>query len=265
MDVTFAVSSLGNVDALQLCLASVLNAETVPGKIMLRFEGSLPSFARFYLEQLADLARLKGVEWSMTLDRSKGIRYARDWMLHNCRTEYLWMGDDDVIYDWDCLTQFRKVIHPVGGVSLFLSNQQAAWVCGVKVDVNNRRKYADYSQEIRSSNLPMSQNHFYSKQNHSGLCYRFDKLDTGNVIFNVPRIKGKLSFQVFKDSANGGAEDACFALKALQMGYSAFLAPAAQSIHLEKEQVYFNELRNRQEIESLARQLLNTQAVMEAL
>ena len=45
--VTFGVGCVGNVEALYMCLASVLNAVMVPGRIQVRFEGPLPAFGTF--------------------------------------------------------------------------------------------------------------------------------------------------------------------------------------------------------------------------
>lgn len=253
-DVTFAVTTADNYEALPLCLMSVLNAETVPGAIHVRFEGSLPRFARFYLEQIADYARFIGVQWDMTVSHSQGIRHARDYLLSACSTPVLWMGDDDVVFDFDCLRNACKALDVVArdGVG------DVGYLCGVKVDCNNRRGYGDFDLRVRGEKEAVpncSQNHHYDKQALLGKIVPTTRLDTGNS-FYYPATLREHKLQ-FRDAGmpNCGAEDAIFALRVKKAKLRGIFIPAAAGIHLEKERIIFDSHANRAGLEHLAAKL----------
>lgn len=245
--VTFGVSTCGNTEALCNCLTSVLTGILAPAVIQIRFEGNLPAFGNFYLEQLSCLARIRGIAWDMYVDKSKGVRYARDFHVANCPTELLWMGDDDVVYAPDCL---EHLMFNVGELGI-------AYYNGVKVDVSNLRGYKDYNTDVYPTfpapGSPL--NHFYV-----GTLVRHEIqgiMDTGNVILNLDVCKNNgLRFSMFPDSANAGGEDTLFAAKVKSLGLKAFAVPTAIAFHLEKPKAVFNEFEARKELIKRSKQCL---------
>jgi len=231
-----------------MCLASVLNATNVPGKIIVRFENDIPNFGRFYLEQLVSLAHFKGVEVSLHPAKSDGVRVARDFLLDNCRTEYLWMGDDDVVYEYDCLESLYAGME----TELFEHKGNISYLCGTKGDVNNRRGYGNFKMEVHGAkdvhtNCPF--NWFYDKSACAGQSAEIFTADTGNMLINLPRIRQHgLKFNLFELSLNSGGEDTIFALECRKAGLKAFMIPSARSYHLEKPQLNFSEHAARAEM-----------------
>lgn len=245
-NVSFGVSSRGNTKALLMCLASILNGTKLPQAILIRFEGDIPSFGDFYYEQLAALARFKGVEWWMRDAKSQGVRVARDFLLDNCPTKFLWMCDDDVIYEHDCLEHFYNVLVPCAETKL-------SYFCGTKGDVNNRRGYGNFKMDIHKKedvypNCPF--NWFYDKEDCKGLTAPIYTMDTGNALICVPNIRAKgIKFNQFGDSLNSGGEDTIFALECLKADLEAFIVPSARAYHLEKPgQLNFSEFAARAEM-----------------
>lgn len=248
-DVTFGVSSVGNNKALMMCLASVLNASRIPARIQIRFEGPLPSFAEYYFEQLSELARFHGVDWVMQVCKSQGIREARDWHLSTCPTPFLWMGDDDVVYEYDCLSFLRQASDDV---SISRGSAGNAYFCGTKGDLNNRRGYGNFKMDIHGpadvyANCPF--NWFYDKEACQGMYARIYTADTGNIFIDMDCIrKNGIKFNQFSESLNSGGEDTIFALECGLKDLEAWIVPSARSYHLEKEQVNFNEFAARGEM-----------------
>jgi hypothetical protein len=232
-----------------MCLVSVLTGRKVPGRIQIRFEGKLPGISNFYLEQLACVARTLGVDWSMTIAPSKGVRAARDWHIDNCPTPYLWMGDDDVIYDHDCLFQF-SVQDPN------LTPDSWGFLAGIKVDASNVRGYPDWDDKVYSAfpspGSPL--NHYYAKQGFK--LVETALLDAGNCVLNVPALtRYGLRFSLFEDSENSGGEDTIFAAK-VRTKLNGWAVPSAQSVHLEKPAPFFTEIAARKELVKRSKQCL---------
>lgn len=248
-DVTFGVSSVGNIQALQLCLSSVLNAAELPSKIQIRLEGSFPSFNNYYLEQLSELARFHGIEWQMTVAKSKGIRAARDFHLDQCRTDILWMGDDDCLYDPECL---YYLLHGAQALRFDSPDYDAAYICGSKGDINNRRGYSNFDLSIKGpeeikEDCPFF--YFYDKEACAGKFAQVFTADTGNILLNMPLIRNwKLKFDLFDVSTNSGGEDTIFALEVGKAGLRGFIVPSARAYHLEKPVPNFNEFAARKEM-----------------
>lgn len=255
-NITFGVSDTGNTTALCMCLASVLNARVVPHKIQVLCQGEFPDFAHYYLEQLSEWARMSGIEWSLSVTPPLGLRGARDWHLDNCRTQYLWMGDNDVVYGPECLEMLCF------GLDEELNGKQA-YVQGVKTDLNNRRGYKDFVKDClpRTSIVDFcSANMRYDQLTDSELyAIRFGNLkpittdivtiDTGNVLLNVDLMNThKLRFKVFDDSINCGGEDTLMALLMRKKGLVGRFMPWAYSFHLEKPKPAFDELTARGEM-----------------
>jgi hypothetical protein len=231
-----------------MCLSSVLNATVLPGKIQIRFEGELPGFGEFYLEQLAEFARFRGVDFVMQVAKSKGIRAARDWHLDNCDTQYFWMGDDDVVYAYDCL----QYLHEGAEVLRKKFSAKLCYICGSKGDLNNRRGYGNFQMSIHKKEDVHDNcafNWFYDKQDCHGLYPEIYTADTGNMLFNMEVVRQHdLRFSLFEESMNSGGEDTLFALETRHRDLKAFFVPSAQAFHLEKPVVNFNEFAARAEM-----------------
>lgn len=253
--ITFGVSCTGNLRALCMCLASVLNSRRVPHRIQVLMNGEFPSFGDFYLEQISEWARQSGVAFNIAVENNLGVRKARDWHLDNCQTQFLWMGDDDVVYEPDCL-KF---------LALGWKQEQydQAYVQGVKSDLNNRRGYEDFEKkviDVRKLEDFSSPNHRYGQlpEAFAGKPPTYDvaTIDTGNVVFDMKKMNGNTEasnfrgyrFDVFKDSANCGGEDTLMALRLRKDGLVGRFMPWAVSFHLEKEKPKFDEIRARGEM-----------------
>lgn len=238
-DVTLGITSKDNMQGLVMCLSAVLIGKTLPNEILLRLEGATPGFASYYFEQIADLARISGVGFRVVAAQSEGIRVARDWLLEECRTKALWMLDDDVLPDFECL----DVLLSATTENRLQDDPYYAWTAGVKVDVNNRRGYIDWSldqQQLDSENP--SQNRFYSKVGNYHTVIPLNNLDTGNVLLRVDTIKkSPVRFSSIPIKANSGGEDTIFSVLCKKVGLKGYLAIAAQAVHLEKEKVRFSE------------------------
>lgn len=247
-DTTFAVNTVGNTQALLLCLSSVINATQVPRKIRIRSEGHFPSTSGYYLEQLMEFARWKGVETSITVDKSKGVRYARDWQIDNCTTRYLWMGDDDVVYHYECLENLygaMMTIHPK-------ARDEVAYLCGSKADLNNRRNYPNWNTSLQGADKVKEDCPFfysYDVQACAGKIAKMSTMDTGNCFLNIPLLrKHGIRFTLYDDSVNCGGEDTLFAMECANLKLQAYFVPSAQSYHLEKENLNFSEFAARAEM-----------------
>lgn len=242
--VTFGITTTGNVQALQMALSSVLMGHILPARILLRFEGQFPAFANFYLEQLSELARVRGVEFSLNVAKSSGVRAARDWLLDNCATEYLWMGDDDAIYMPHCLAEFHDAI--MGLESSLRADEFWGYVVGTKPDLNNRRGYQDFSTEPRDAETAENHSSFNQFYKGKGTTVLHHHLDTGNVVFNVRKLRvAGIRFSVYEKSYNAGGEDTLFALMSNKAGLQGYFRTRADAIHLEKPEIRFNEFAAR--------------------
>lgn len=247
-----------------MCLASVLSGFVLPNKIQIRFEGKFPSFGNFYLEQLSCLAKIRGVEWEMFIAPSEGVRKARDWHLKTCDYTWLWMGDDDVIYDADCLSWFIVALGEINGSSPPQENRQAhAYLAGIKVDASSLRGYPDYDTKVYPE-YPAPQaplNHLYTKPIErpvkQQVAYPTTLLDAGNCLLNAFYLETHgVNFAMFPDSENAGGEDTLFAELCAHKKLAAFAVPLAQSIHLEKPKAFFSEFEARKELIKRSKQCL---------
>lgn len=249
-EVTFGVTSV-NPLALGLCLTSVMTGFLLPGAILIRLQAELPGFSGFYFTQLAELARILGIKFSLNVSPQTGIRESRDWLMNRCGTPFLWMGDDDVVFDYNCLPHLREAQ---------LDWPKVGYVAGIKVDVSNLRQYPDYDTHYRTGfptqPQPSDLNHFYNLPANVHPPCPF--LDCGNVLLHVKALREQnCRFTLFPDSVpNAGGEDTLFAANVLASGLTGHAAPSARSYHLEKERVVFTEQAMRAEMLLRARQLL---------
>ena len=247
--VTLGVSSKGNTQALLLCLSSVLTTETVPAAIQIRLEGEFPSFNNFYLEQIAALAKFRGVQFSFSVFNSTGVRDSRDWQISNCGTPLLWLVDDDVVLDSMCLEAYEAAYR-----SGKLSSPDIAFLAGSKGDVNNRRKYPGFDMaEHKAADAGRLNNHslFYNIRDCWAQGIPSKVLDTGNVILDVKLIREKgCKFQLFApdDRFNPSGDATTFSLVLNKAGLTGYFIPSARAYHLEKPDGGFNEFHARGEM-----------------
>lgn len=222
-----------------LCLSSVLLGTVVPAAINIRLEGDFPDFNHFYLEQLAELARIAGVDWNMNVGLSKGIRYARDWQLDHCTTKYLWTGDDDVIFDSLCLSNFSAHLN-VSAIQYLLPTGgrfYPAFLQGSKADVNNRRGYPDHSKTVYEQADDVSYHSFFAQACAcpSDRLRQQLMLDPGNAVLSMSFFRSHaLRFSQFPDGFNAAGEDALMALHIHAEGSCGLRVPSARAFHLEK-------------------------------
>ena len=229
--VTLGVNSVRG-SSLLMCLTSVATSSYVPEFVRVRLEGSFSNLSDFYLEQISDVFRLLGSEISFTRCASKGVRYARDWQLETCSTDYLWAVDEDVIVEFSCLDYLKRA-----------TSKDKVLVCGSKLDVNNRREYRDYDSSLQSSLLYKGTGFRYSDSEVREILFA----DTGNCLFYTPICKN-FKFSVFPDSANCGGEDTLYSLVLRSKGYSIWHSLAALGYHLEKpSRDCFSEFESRKE------------------
>jgi hypothetical protein len=241
-DTTFGVTSTGNMKALLLCLSSVIMQSEPPGHLLVRLEGEFPAFGEFYLEQLVDLARQKSITFNLTVARSNGVREARDWLLDNCRTYYLWMGDDDVVYDARCLEFLYWSMQQ-------LRPEEVGFIVGTKPDVNNRRGYGDFTREpLKEADAKdyCSYNQFYDGRPK---LVRMRTADTGNLLMPIPTLfTHQIRFSQFRTSANASGEDTLFAGACAKAKLQGWCQLASVGYHLEKPTGGFNDFGARTEM-----------------
>ncbi len=230
-EITFGVSCTGNLHGLLMCLSSVLTARILPRAIQVRMEGQFPSFGNFELEQLAEFARFKGCFFEISVFKSEGVRKARQWHLDHCSTKYLWMGDDDCIYDSSCLWEFVSAL----GFAEIKSSDKMAYLAGCKIDLNNRRGYNNFDTRVHPETELIdgcSFNHLYVP---SSEIPKVCTIDTGNALIQVENCRREgVIFTPFEDSLNSGGEDTIFGLLAHRQKLDAFFAPNAVAYHIDK-------------------------------
>ena len=240
--VTYLVPSTGNVQALLMSLSSVLMQTVKPKGILVRMEGEYPAFGSFYFEQIAALARILGIEFTITTDKSRGIRYARDWLIDKCPTSLGWMGDDDVIYAPHCLSELLEGQKDAEHMHPFIT----AYVNGNKPDVNNRRGYDNFEIEFKDSSKVKDHdgyNFFFEGEGQTVLC---NTCDTGNLLIDVLNIRANgIKFEAFAKSWNCSGDDSLFALLCHKEDLKGYFRTRADSYHLEKPNVRFNEFAAR--------------------
>lgn len=240
-DVCFVVNTTRGDEALMMCLSSVLLQNRPPDQILVNFNGPFPAFGKFYLEQLAELARHRGVAFAFAVSPSLGVRAARQETFKTLSGSscLMWMGDDDVVYVPSCLDQLLTCYESATQTKLF----DKVYVQGSKPDLNNRRAYGDFKSEIftsqnelaKSSIHEVSPNRFYSATAFADKAFATSAFDTGNVLLDPFLAASEdVSFDPFPDSAkNVGGEDTLFGAMLRKKGWTGLLAPSAIGYHLE--------------------------------
>jgi hypothetical protein len=254
-DVTFGVSTVGNIPALHLCLLSILSGPTLPSRILIRSEGPFPSFCDFYLEQLAELSRIKGVIFSFNVTPKLGARKGCDWLMENCNTEMLLMGDDDVIYEQDALASLRTAVAAISRV-----RGNWAFIVGNKRDVNNRRGYGDFSQQPLDPNSleDFSSTNLYYGYASVPIYPQCVALDTGHVLLNLGALRHTgLKFACYGEDYNSGGYDSLMGMRITSAGLKGYFDHRSKSWHLEKEKQNFNEFSQRKSYLAAAARDLN--------
>lgn len=240
-EITLGVTCGGNIRSLCMALMSAINSRSVPHRILIRLETDMPGLNDFYLAQISQWAVNAGIKMQIDFAAPKGIRAARDYLLDECRTKYLWMIDDDVIVAPDCLEMLCRC-----GIT-----ETTAAIQACKNDVSNVRGYKDFSNFVHTCDKladGANYNHRWDQwpgglpQNALLPTYKVWSLDTGNVFFDVELLaKHNLRFSVFPDSTNCGGEDTLMAMQCYDNGLEVRFCPWAKSEHLEKPDVRFKE------------------------
>lgn len=236
--VTLGIPTTGNNQALLIALTSVLQGTVLPKRILIRADGHFPAFANFYLEQLADVARQKGVEFLHATVASAGLRGAVDWLIDECRTKLLWIIADDVMPSINALSHLHCAAE-----QLWSSQEPWGYVCGNKQDVNNRRHWPDYTQGFIEAFDYCPTHGNYIQTGLSVVRNRF--LDNSHALFNVSAIAVRET--TFNYGFQCGGDDTLFGLLIQKTGLSGWFSPYSQAYHLEKESQNFNEPTARAE------------------
>lgn len=240
-NVTLGIPTTGNNQALLIALTSVLQGTVLPKRILIRADGHFPAFANFYLEQLADVARQKGVEFLHATVASAGLRGAVDWLMNNCGTKYLWVIADDVLPANSALNALYE-----GAEQLESRNEPWGYVCGNKQDVNNRRQWPDYTQGFVEpfDFCPTHGNYIQT----GPLVVKNRFLDNSHALFSVLPLKAaNIKETAFNYGFQCGGDDTLFGLMIQKAGLSGWFSPHSQAYHLEKESQNFNEPTARAE------------------
>lgn len=241
-NITAAIPTTGNVQALSIALTSILSGHVLPGRILIRSEGHFPAFGNFYLEQLSDVARQLGVTFVFAVDKSRGLRGAIDWLLEEAQSRYIWVVADDVMPSAHALA----CLDVAAGILMSHKDIEAswAWICGNKQDVNNRRGWPDYTQFPRQAADYCPTHGLYEPQGPAAV--RNFLLDNSHCLFERERALSVKETQ-FGYGFQCGGDDTLFGFCMLKAGFTGWFAPHSLAFHLEKEKQNFDEPTARAE------------------
>jgi len=241
-EITVGIASNDNPEGLNLTLSSLINQTITPSRILLRLDGTFKP--DFYFNQLLNTAKFLGINVDVIYRRANGVRTAREDLLNNCHSDWLWMLDDDCLVSPDCLEVFLETLKK----HRHKLPSSLGYVCGSKGDVANLRGYGNFDLTLKSD--PSSDtdagcfNHFYNS-NYRNKYYPTKTLDTGHVFIQMPFVRAdNLSF-VTHGTYNCGGEDTLFAAQFAEAGYQGFVFTGCRVYHLEKPKVRFNEFAAR--------------------
>lgn len=262
----FVVSSRGNMQALTGCLTSIALQHLLPGEVVIRLEGEIMGLSNFYFEQAVDLLRVMGVRVFISCAQSKGVRAARSELVDAVEGhEYIWMGDDDCVYDANCLSEL--LVAKDEALKYVRDDTLLGWVQGSKPDVNNRRGYKDFSIEIREgqkANNDEGYNFFFTGPGKTVLC---SSLDTGNVLYLVENIMKRMPSDTHEDyylgrmfnhmdvEYNSSGEDTLCALFLRSRNLFGVFRTSANCVHMEKQVGGFDEFSARKNYITAAAEL----------
>lgn len=252
-NVAFVVSSRGNMQALTGCLTSIAMQQLLPCKVVIRLEGEIMGLSNFYFEQSVDLLRVMGIDVQIMCSKSSGVRRARTELLKSVAGyPYVWMGDDDCVYDSACLSELIVAKDEAG--KHVRDDVQLGWVQGSKPDVNNRRGYKDFSIEVREglkANNDEGYNFFFTGPGKTVLC---SSLDTGNVLFCMSAVCKNEGIgespleEMFNHTTpeyNSSGEDTLCALYLKSRSLYGVFRTSANCVHMEKQVGGFDEFSAR--------------------
>lgn len=248
------IPTTGNIQALLISVTAILQGSVLPRRILIRSEGHFPAFANFYLEQLADVARQKGVEFVFAVMQSEsGLRGAFDWLLRECNSDYLWVVADDVLPDPDALGYLKSAAE-----RLLSDKRPWGYICGNKVDVNNRRGWPDFAQtpEIAKDFCPTYGNYPNKNGTVQPLVVRNLLLDNSHAMFNVRSLREhNIWSRCFSFGFMSGGDDTLFGARVNdpELDLPGYFCPCSKAFHLEKEKQNFDEPTAR--AEALLRQM----------
>lgn len=245
------IPTTGNTQSLLITLTAILQGSMLPRRILIRSEGHFPAFSNFYLEQLADVARQKGVEFVLAVMKSEsGLRGAFDWLLRECNSDYLWMVADDVMPSFEALQALRT-----SADNLNAAKTEWGYVCGNKVDVNNRRGWPDYVQQpsVAVDFCPTYGNYSCKGQ---PLTVKNLLLDNSHALFNVKKLRDHNLWSLsFSCGFLSGGDDTLFGARIIADGLTGHFCPVSPAFHLEKEKDKQNFDEPTARAESLLRQM----------
>lgn len=251
---TLGITCKGNMTALRMALAAALSGEAVPERILLRIEGEFPGFGDYYFEQLVATAAFYGVDFQMAYARSEGVRVAKQWLLDNCQTPYLWISDDDVLPDSWCLSEFSEQLPKVADECV-TNSREWGFLAGAKFDVNNRRRYPDFSDRphyLKEGDMlgeMALQNLAYYPEDQAARFHLTKIFDAGCVVLNVLALRRcRLKFTVSGPCAPSSGVDTLMALRCAKANLAGFFLPFAHAIHLEKPVSNFESGADRKEM-----------------
>src|SRR5688572_3231529 len=228
MNITAAWTTNGNIKGLLMSLSSVLLGTKMPYSVIIRCDGEFPSFSDFYLEQLSDLCRIKDVPFAFYVERACGVHLARESLLDNSPSDWVFMLDDDVILEHDAMEQMSKTATHYRDTFSF--------ICGGKRDVNNRRGYKDFSLEpVEFDYTKECSPHLIYQRTIDTLVCKLTAADSGCMLVNRKLVREKrISFAPKDVSFNVGGEDSLFGLQCAKKGIPGYFCPNVVSWHLEK-------------------------------
>lgn len=253
-DTVLGIPTTGNAQALLIAVTAILQGNVLPRRILIRSEGHFPAFSNFYLEQLSDVARQQGVEFVIAVMQSEsGLRGAVDWLLRECNSDYLWVVADDVLPTTNALSYLRTAAE-----RLQAEKRPWGYVCGNKVDVNNRRGWPDFAQmpEIARDFCPTYGNYSHGQGAAQPLVVRNLLLDNSHALFNVKSLREhNLWSRCFSFGFMSGGDDTLFGARVNADGLPGYFCPCSKAFHLEKEKDKQNFDEPTARAESLLRQM----------
>jgi hypothetical protein len=232
--VTATIHQANSTEAFLLCLGSLLSQSVLPFRIEVLLQQESVGLNNFYFNQLAALARIKGVELFVSVAQPLPFARLVGNVLRSGKLQ--WLVDDDCIYDPDCLANLLKAYH-----SVVQTSSKVGFIQGAKADVTNIRGYSDFSSGIKSSSEAAESFYFYRNDNsnyYPETCF----MDSGNVLLPPfpTMLTSRLEAEIEKCETSGYGFDTVVGLLLFSNLYPGFLCREAQAIHLEKPKPNFS-------------------------
>jgi len=258
-DITAGIATKNNLAGLHCCLTALLSGEMLPGEILLRLDGESPGFNDYYFEQLACLARLKGVRFRIEVCEGQGVFLARHDLVASCHTSHMLFVDDDVVlgtYFLSNLVSFLETEVPFIG--------SVGWIQGTKGDVNNKRSYGNFV--LRRQDWLKA-----AEQDRENFNWLWKLPDDPTFVWTYVKVvdagAGLLLDCVSKPAFNSvttpnqtiasGGEDTLYSAALRKAGFNIVYLPCAEGYHLEKPTLRITEHAYRKQAIFTAAQLLD--------